>query len=106
MATTRHDGPRAGGTKRSLLVAVALFVVLCGIGLALFGGRPDGAAQAQRRSATERSAAAALERAEQAERALMERDYGRAREHVRRARRLLAGITEDGRPTDERTSDH
>ncbi|HJL17990.1 MAG TPA: hypothetical protein RMH99_20155 [Sandaracinaceae bacterium LLY-WYZ-13_1] len=104
MPKPRHD-ERGGSLKRSLILATALFLVLCGVGLALFGGHPAEEAEAQAGPSPEaRAAAEALERTEAAERALMERDYGQAREHVRHVRRILARVTEDGRPSDDDTT--
>jgi len=79
-----------GSPARRLAFAAGLFALLCGLAIVLFGGGApigdthDGPTRAER--ARER----ALEHAEAAERALMDRDYGEARAHVRQVRATLA----------------
>jgi hypothetical protein len=80
------------GTGRRVVLALALFVALCGVALVAFGGAVEPEEPSEREPARERLTHRALENAEEAERALMDRDYGRARERVTEVRRLLAEL--------------
>lgn len=88
---------------RRVIMAAALFLVLCGLGLAIFGG--GGLLRATPTSAgptaSERITRRAIERAEEAEMAILQRDYGRAAERVGEVKRLLRQLDEE-RDTESR----
>lgn len=90
----RRPRPAAGPARR-VVIALALFIALTGMALVAFGGEVEPEAEAPTARRAEPVTRVALRHAEEAERALMDRDYGRARARVQDVRRLLANLERD-----------